>query len=150
MKAVLGAPARLNGTLRFLRQVLADVVNFHFPGFGLLCIAILKYLRVYRSRLVISFHGTDVSLPKTVLERWLWQFTLSMAEGISACSRSFAKETSEVFGIAEERISVFHNGVDDKVFSPSAGKRKIFRELPQNYFVSIGSYIPRKGHREYY
>src|SRR5262249_10661490 len=59
-KAFFKAPLRLWRTYQALRANRVQVVNFHYPGLAPLGVALLKRLGIYRGRLLLSYHGTDV------------------------------------------------------------------------------------------
>ncbi|RPH64684.1 MAG: glycosyltransferase family 1 protein, partial [Burkholderiales bacterium] len=58
-----------------------------------------------------------------------------------------AARVADRFRLDPDRVVVIHNGVDPKIFSPAARNGRMRTELPQRYVASIGSYLPRKGHR---
>ena len=137
--ALLGA---LN-LLGLIKGVLA------FPGriADALGIALLKRLSLFKGRLVLSFHGTDVRRPESFVEEKLWRFVLNSVDGITACSGALASQVADSFEVALSRVSVVYNGVDTELFSASARSREIAGLcLPKKFVVTVGSYIPRKGH----
>lgn len=147
LKAAVIAPVRLARTLQLLRGTRARSVNFHYPSLDVLGVALLKRLGLYRGCLALSFHGTDLRPPGSTIERALWQFALSQADGISACSTDLAARLAAAFGLEAGRVAVIHNGVDPDVFSPGARNGRMRARLPRRYVASIGSYLPRKAHR---
>lgn len=147
VKSFIGFPLRAFKMLRLLQKYNVKAVNFHYPSTDALVIAILKKLRLYNGSLVLSFHGTDVQPPQSVLAHRIWDVIWSSVEGISACSRALANQVCEAFGIDVKRVTIIYNGVDTKLFSPTSNyDPDCLKYLPKKYIVSIGSYIPRKGH----
>ena len=52
------------------------------------------------------------------------------------------------YNVEENSIAVIYNGVDINLFRPEATPAiHLVGSPPQPYIVSVGSYIPRKGHR---
>lgn len=147
LKAAATAPLRLLRTLSLIRETRADAVNFHYPGLDALGVALLRRLRLFRGRIVLSFHGTDVRWPSAGVEERLWRVALSEADAISACSNDLADRIAQSFGLHRERIAVVYNGVDPRIFAPAARGGRLRAQLPERYVASVGSYIPRKGHR---
>jgi glycosyltransferase involved in cell wall biosynthesis len=145
-KALIGLPLRVYKTLKLLREHNVGSVNFHYPSTDAFLIALLKRLKLYKGSLVLSFHGTDVQSPKTLLAKGVWGFIWKSVGGVSTCSMALAKQVSETFGISVNKVTVIYNGVNSTLFSPTAGLHGFSNELPKQYIVSIGSYIPRKGH----
>lgn len=146
-KQFLAAPLRLFRTWRFLSSMNAKAVNFHYPSLQTLGVAVLKRIGLFRGRLVLSFHGTDVRKPRPGRESLLWTLIFGQTDAISACSRHLADRVADEFGLPPDRISVVHNGVDAAIFSPAATSAPLPKVLPAKYVISVGSYLPRKGHR---
>lgn len=143
-RALALAPSRLWRTMRLLRSTGAHVVNFHYPGLAPLGVAALKRLGAYRGKLVLSYHGTDVTPPRNRIERALQDFIHAAADHVVACSRSLAARMSAAFGMAPERIRVIYNGVDPSLFDGRAEAR-LAADLPASYVASVSSFIPRKN-----
>ena len=147
VRAVYRLPRRLLNTHRLLNDRKVSAINFHYVGFDALGVAVLKFLGAYRGMLVLSFHGTDVRAPRSAIERYLWGFLLSTADSITTCSASLAATLVTAHGSLGSKAIVIHNGVDQKVFYPRfRAESNGLRYLPKRYLVSVGSYIPRKGH----
>lgn len=148
---VLKALPRLTGRLwalqRYMSERRARAVNFHYPTLDALGVAILKRLGCWKGRLVLSFHGTDVRKPERGLDRALWNFLLATADEITACSTSLAQQIEAVLGLQRARIKVVFNGVDSSLFSRHSSALPVQLDLPRWYLASVGSYLPRKGHR---
>jgi len=146
-KALVSAPIRLWRTWKLLRLQQISAVNFHYPSLDALGVALLRRVGLFKGRLVLSFHGTDVRLPSTPLEAFLWRWLFKMSSAITTCSKALAHEVALAYGVTEESISVIYNGVDADLFRPaSASAQTIGPVLVTPYIVSVGSYIPRKGH----
>ena len=147
LKAVVKGPLRLWHTFRLLRKYNAQVVNFHFPGIDPFGVAVLKRLGVFRGKLVLSYHGTDVAPTNGRVESLIHAFVLRSADYLVACSNSLAERMSSQFAVPVSRIQVILNGVDGTVFDgigrPDA---TLPRQLPATFIVNVGSFIPRKNH----
>lgn len=145
-KTILTAAPRLFRTWNLLRKLNIGAVNFHYPGFDSLGIVVLRHLRLFDGRIVFSFHGTDVPEQLTGISRALWQFLLTNVDSVTACSNALAVTISETFNISLKRIVVIGNGVDSSQFFPAAKQKPLPYFIPKRFIVSVGSYIPRKGH----
>lgn len=137
-------PLQLRRTGALLRRERVTAVDFHYVGLDAVGVALLKRLGLYRGRLVLSFHGTDVRRSASALERGLWRWLLASADAVTACSSALAAELSACHGEAAKSCRVIHNGVDARLFTPRPDEAE---PPPVRRIVSIGSYIPRKGHR---
>lgn len=145
LRSLLSAPRTLFRTWRFLQHHAISSVGFHYVSLDALGIALLRRLGLYRGRLVLCFHGTDVRRPASRLERWLWNSVFDSADVITACSHALAQALHQQYQLPITRISVVYNGVDATMFAPGASA---VMSLPfATFVVTIGSYIPLKGHR---
>jgi glycosyltransferase involved in cell wall biosynthesis len=146
-KACATAPLRLWRTFRFLRACNARVVNFHYPGRAPVTVALLKRVGLYRGKLLLSYHGTDVTPPGRTIERLLRRFMFDSADHLIACSRSLAERMVSQFDVPSSKVRVIFNGVDESVFD-GIGEvdTPLRRDLPGYFVLSIGSFIHRKNH----
>jgi glycosyltransferase involved in cell wall biosynthesis len=148
VKGLLQAPRVLWGTHRLLRERRVAVVNFHYPGLAALGVAILRRLGLFRGRLLLSYHGTDVRPASDRVERACLSFVLRAADALVACSGSLADRMAETLHVPRSRIHVVHNGVSREVFRPDAELPRTGRlaGLPERYLLSVGAFVPRKSH----
>jgi glycosyltransferase involved in cell wall biosynthesis len=147
LKAIVVAPLLLWRTFRLLQKCDAQAVNFHFPGIAPFGVAVLRRLGVFRGKLVLSYHGTDVAPPGGRIESLIRAFVLRSADHLVACSNALAERMSSQFAIPVSRVDVILNGVDASVFD-GIGRpdTTLPRELPSTFIVSVGAFIPRKNH----
>lgn len=150
LKGLLSAPAILWHTLSMLKTLQVGTVYFHYANLDAIGIALLKRLHLFRGRLVLCFHGTDVRKPKNRLESLLWNVVFGAADAVTACSNSLARSVETTFGLADGRVGAVYNGVDMTIFSQAlmtaAAAGGGFEAPFQRYLVSVGSFIERKGH----
>ena len=147
LKALILAPRTLFRTYKMLNSSGATGIYFHYPSTDALGTMILKKLGLFSGRVALCFHGTDVRAPSNAFEAAIWRWMFNRADGITTCSKSLAIDVERIFDVPNDRISVVYNGVDTKIFSPApreVGPEQVF---PGKYIVSVGSFIPRKGHR---
>jgi len=148
LKACARGPVCLWRTLHLLRSYNAQVVNFHYPGLAPLGVALLKRLGLYRGKLLLSFHGTDVAPSRSWTERIARRFIYSAADRLVACSNSLAARMRSQLDVPGSKVAVIFNGVDESVFDGLHKHETISQlKLPENYILNIGSFIPRKNHR---
>lgn len=147
LKAILVTPLRLWHTYRLLEKSNAQAVNFHFPGTSPFGVAALKHLGLFRGKLVLSYHGTDVAPPSGRMQRLIRDFMLKSADHLVACSDGLAARMSSQFAIPISGIEVIVNGVDASVFD-GVGRpdTRLPHELPSTFIVNVGAFIPRKNH----
>lgn len=141
LKSLLSAPGHLVRLARWLGRSDVGCVNFHYVGLGALSIACLKSLGVFRGRLVLSFHGTDVRSPASRIARCLLRFAMRNADVVTCCSWALAERMAEVFGFRHPDTRAIYNGVNTAIFREGLDR---FPELPARYIVQIGSFSPLK------
>lgn len=147
LKGLLRLPLCLWRLNRFLRAEGVRVVNFHYVGDSALSIALLKWLRLFDGKLILSVHGADVVRPQGWVARFTYATIFDAADVVVAVSKGLAARVSDQFGVPLSRVSIIYNGVDHSIFNPDAAShRGGSTELPASYFVSVGRYIPRKDH----
>lgn len=144
------APLTLFRTWRFLQSRQITAVAFHYPSLDALGIALLKRLKLYRGTLVLCFHGTDVRPPAHRAEALLWGLVFDSTYNVTACSKALSNEVQRSFERISKPVIPVYNGVDMAIFSPQAADSSCWDNLPalpEEYVVSVGSFIERKGHR---
>jgi len=146
MKGLLTLPMRMLGIERLLHRHRVAVVNFHYFSLDALGVALLKILGIYRGKLVISIHGSDVRPAAGRVERMGQALILFAADAVVAVSQALAARAAAAFGIARERLTVVYSGVDQEVFRPDApGVPGLVEPIGSRYIVSIGRYVSAKG-----
>jgi glycosyltransferase involved in cell wall biosynthesis len=151
LKSLLSLPLILWRTLSLLKQQHIRTVYFHYANLDAFGIALLKRLGLYRGRLVLCFHGTDVRKPKNRLTRAVWNFIFRSASAVSACSNALARGVEATYGLPDGSVATVYNGVNTGIFSRESENRSapgdLFDAPIQRYIVSVGSFIVRKGHQ---
>ena len=146
-KAIVLSPLRLWSTFRLLQKYNAQAVNFHFPGIAPFGVAVLKSLGLFRGRLILSYHGTDVAAPGGRIESLIQAFVLHSADHLVACSKGLAERMASQFAIPVSRIDVILNGVDAFVFDGiGRDDTSLPQPLPSTFIVTVGAFIPRKNY----
>lgn len=142
LKTLFSAPIHLARLAAWLSKSDVACVNFHYVGLGALSIACLKSLGIFRGRLVLSFHGTDVQSPADRIACKLLGFTMRKADTLTFCSRALLERAVRVFGFCHPDSRPIYNGVNTDVFRTGLDP---FPTLPAaRYIVQVGSFIPRK------
>ncbi len=133
---------RAGGLMRLLSQYGIGVVNCHFPTANVYPLALLKSLGLWRGRLVLSFHGSDVLEVKP--GQHLWRTIAGATDAVTAVSASLARQVAETGLWPIEKIHVVPNGIDFEKFTPdrpSPLEGSNFR-----YVLAVGNFVPLKGH----
>ncbi len=122
VKSVLGYLATLPRVAWTWRQLSRrhnwQVVNFHYPGFSCLTLILLKRLRIWRGRVLLSVHGKEVRdamVDGRWLERRLMQLALEKADAVVACALELAQDVAKFAPGAGDRVWVIHNGVNPRL-----------------------------------
>ncbi|MDQ2777759.1 MAG: glycosyltransferase family 4 protein [Acidobacteriota bacterium] len=144
------APWMLLKLRAFCREQRVEVLNPHFVGLEHFCLVLLKRLGLFRGRVLLSFHGSDIRLMMQSggLERWFSLLTVRWADYLIPCSEGLGSEVLMFAPESAKRIVPIQNGIDVDLFlrSSEAGF-----ELPPPFsgrirIVSIGAFEYKKGH----
>lgn len=149
VKWILAAPVFLTDLLLFCRRHRVVAFNFHYPWLGAFPIALLRFLRLYRGALILSFHGTDLHTARGAgrIERALWKYVVRYATAIVACSRRFAADVADFAGERRDRVHAIHNGLDMDRFLDTVDRTI---ELPaalreRKFLLSVATFDDKKG-----
>lgn len=142
-------PVELCSLRRFVKDNRIAVINVHYCGLYALNVSILKTLRLFGGRLILSFHGKDVLAARQAqgLEKRLWKILLRSADTIVTCSESLKNDVGVLENQCLGRIVAVHNGIDisflererDRIFRPDdvLDGHKIV--------LNVGTYEHKKG-----
>ncbi len=147
VRYLLGMPAQCAVLLRFLRRNRIAVINPHYPGLATLTFVALKKLRLYKGKIVLSFHGLDISnaIQSRYLERACWKYLIASADSVVTCSKSLAELV--VSFSPDCKPVIVHNGIDaDRLGKESDPSFRIDRRLSDHPFIlNIGTFEDKKG-----
>jgi glycosyltransferase involved in cell wall biosynthesis len=136
-------PGQVWWLCRYIGREDVRVINVHYPDLDALSWLLPRW--IMRTRVVLSFHGTDArqATRSGPLQRRAWRFLLEHVDRIVVCSESLIPSLREL-GCSKERIAVISNGV-----APDAIERYADRvapvALPQRYIASLASFEAKKG-----
>ncbi len=132
---------RLPPLRRQLRRAEITVVNAHFPTLKVYPLALLKRWGLWRGRLVLSFHGSDVLGIAADLPAW--RLIAAQTDAVTACSRSLAARIAATGLFSASAIRVIHNGIDCDRFAAQAPPTD--PAPPRPYLLQVGNFTPHKG-----
>jgi len=77
--------------------------------------------------LILTTHSLETHRPWKVeqlgngyfLSRWIEQSTYTLADGIIAVSEQMKEDVIEAYGVAKEKVTVIHNGIDPEFYKPT-------------------------------
>jgi L-malate glycosyltransferase len=118
------------------------VVNAHFPTPNILIPCVLKRLRLWRGKIVLSFHGSDVNQLNE--DSLMWRFILNSADEITACSSALKSKIIRCLGSERWRISVIHNGVDGEKLSKLICQSYSTKKCDSEYIVCVANFVENK------
>lgn len=123
-----------------LRRHRPEVVNVHYVTSEAVYFQLLRPL--FRYRLVLSVHGSDVLRPKAC-DGPLLRHILSRADAITTVSQLTARTVQEAYGADPRRVTIIPNGVDFDFWSwkPAGDATGRSRTV-----LSVGRLHPVKGH----
>jgi len=102
----------------------ADVIHCHTWYTHLAGIFSRELLQV---PLILTTHSLETHRPWKVeqlgngyfLSRWIEQHAYSTADGVIAVSQQMKTDVVEAYGIAPEKVTVIHNGIDPEFYKPT-------------------------------
>jgi len=149
LKWVLASPVWIFDMLRFCRRHRVLAFNVHFPSLSVFPFALLRFLRLYRGALIISFHGADLSnaMGAGRIERALWKFVLHSATAIVACSKAFSADVSEFAGEAAPNVHAVQNGLDIHYFVNNVDRANGLPAvlLNREFIMTVATWERKKG-----
>lgn len=133
-------PIDLLRLAKTLRGLDVSVVNLHFPGLNCCAFFLLRLLGLYRGKIVLSFHGSDVSIVKNSrrIERKVWTMAIRNADCVTACSAALGAELEAI--VPGLPIRVVHNGVNVDLFRRAP---RIVPAIPT--ILNVAHFDSRKG-----
>ena len=135
---------------RIIDQHKIRIINPHFPDLGSLLFLILKKLKLFKGKIILSFHLSDIrdALSTKGRERKLWRVLLRGADHIVVVSDDLAKDVLALDSTVAAKMTTIYNGVDLALFAPAEHVQGARFSLPNQgkTILSIGAFIPRKGH----
>lgn len=149
LRWVLASPVWIFDLLRFCRRHQVVAFNFHYPDLSVFPIALLRFLRLYRGALIISFHGSDLRDARRAgrIERALWRFALHSVTAIVACSKAFAADVSKFAGQSARNVHAIQNGLDINYFLSNVDRASGLPAvlLNREFILTVATWERKKG-----
>jgi glycosyltransferase involved in cell wall biosynthesis len=143
-------PYRCWVMLRIINQHNIRIINPHFPDLASLLFLALKKLKLFKGKIILSFHGSDIrnALATKGRERKLWRMLLRGADHIVVVSDYLAKDVLALDSTVAAKMKTIYNGVDHALFTRFEHERRARFSSPNQdkTILSIGGFIPIKGH----
>jgi len=142
-------PLMLYRLRRLLQQHHVDVINCHYLTHELFPLFLLKKLRLFKGKIILSLHGTDVeNLGAEFKDSYELRFILRHATKITTCSRALADRLKLTTGnLYQNKIVAITNGIDPTAFQKKQMQNEALMQPLKNksYILSIATYAPYKG-----
>lgn len=131
----------------------ADVIHCHTWYTHLAGIFSRELLQ---SPLILTTHSLETHRPWKVeqlgngyfLSRWIEHHAYNTADGIIAVSKQMKKDVIEAYGVAPEKVTIIHNGIDPTFYAPTSDENLI-REYGINpdipFVLFVGRITRQKG-----
>lgn len=139
LRYLLSMIRRFPHQLRELRRLNVRCVNFHYPTLCAYPLAVLKKLGLWKGRIILSFHGSDVLDVNPLSPRW--RLIAEQTDAVSACSSALAERVAalSLFGV---EVRPIHNGIDPTRFLTESDP---VPPVSPPYILNVGSYVPGKA-----
>jgi glycosyltransferase involved in cell wall biosynthesis len=149
LKWILVSPVLLTDLVRFCRRHHVVAFNFQYPSLSAFPIALLRFFRLYRGALILSFHGLDLQAARKTgrIERALWRFVLHCATAVVACSRALAAEVRGFAGKMPDLVHAIHNGMDIDYLMSSVDRQAVLPPAlgDREFILSVATFEHKKG-----
>lgn len=118
-------------------------INPHFVGDTAFAFERLRHFPESSIPLLLSIHGTDVTLLGQLpeVELTAWRALLPRVSAVVACSNNLAARFQAVFGDLAV-LRVVHNGIHKQHFDTEQSRP---HGLAAGYILSVGKFEPQKG-----
>ena len=135
---------RLLSLRRVLLMQNITTVNLHFPTLNAYPLAMLKRLGLWRGRMVLSFHGSDVNTLDSTSA--YWRLIASQTDAVTACSASLASRI-ETLKIFRQPVQLIYNGIDAGRFLAGSESSALPEVVTAGrpYLLNVGNFVPLKG-----
>jgi len=125
------------------------IVSCHFPDNECVHFALLRWLRLYHGKVVLSFHGEDIRIlsRKTALGRWIARWTMRQADAVVACSHGLLEDLVTFEPACKKYATVIYNAIDIDKFAGGIEKNFIPPPLLQGkrFLLNVARYEYKKG-----
>lgn len=131
----------------------ADVIHCHTWYTHLAGIFARELLQ---SPLILTTHSLETHRPWKVeqlgngyfLSRWIENSAYNTADGIIAVSKQMKEDVVEAYGVASEKVTVIHNGIDPEFYKPAFDENLLLEyginpEIP--FVLFVGRITRQKG-----
>jgi len=150
LKFLVRAPSFLMKLRALCRAYSIEILNPHFIGMEHFSLVLLRRLGLFKGRLFLSFHGSDIRdmIQAKGFERWLFRLLLRGADALIPCSKGLGEEILMLAPECAQRIVPIPNGIDIAYFLERANPAFPLPELfeQRRRLLSIGAFEYKKGH----
>jgi len=140
-------PATMIRLRTIVRRFNVVAINVHYPATNAFVFVLLRWLGLYRGRVLLSFHGSDLqaALAARGLERFVWRRLVQSVDCCIAVSESLARDAATLSPRCA--VAMIHNGLDAADF---VAKRQPDAAVAQGlagrrFVLSVAAYQPWKG-----
>jgi glycosyltransferase involved in cell wall biosynthesis len=137
----------------YVRKERIRAINIHYPSINSDCFLILRRCIPKKVRIVLSFHGSDVKniSRSSTVDAKRWGRFLSGVDHIVVPSDFLGEEVAglKFTENLSSKVTVIHNGIDcDRIVTEAQHSSDIhIHNIPDEYIISIGNYVPVKDHK---
>lgn len=131
----------------FIKLNKISTINVHYCSLFVLNINILKLLKIYRGKIVLSFHGKDLLDAKESqgFENILWKMALYCADTIVVCSDFLKNELNNFDNSLSNKIITIHNGIDISLFSDTVDRDIDSKLKGKKFILNVATLEHKKG-----
>lgn len=140
----IGTMKRLNSFLNYNK---VSVINPHYCNLFLINISILRCLKLFKGKFILSFHGGDFLNAKNSrgLENYLWRVLLRSSDKIIACSNSLKDDIINFDQRCQDRVISIHNGINNNLQLSFDSECTDLDIATKKYVLNVATLEHKKG-----
>ena len=132
---------------KFIKSNKIVVINVHYCSLFALSISLMKWVKIFKGKLVLSFHGADLMAAKEShgVKKMLWKILVSSADKIITCSESLRGELVKFEEACAGKTITVHNGVDTSKFCSYEGFQTDSQLVNKRFILNVATLEHKKG-----
>jgi colanic acid/amylovoran biosynthesis glycosyltransferase len=128
----------------FLQQPDYDIIHCHYGRNGLKAV-LLQDLQVIKGKIVVVFHGNDISRYLQIHGDEVYNYIFAQADLLQPISQHWQNKLIAL-GCNSDKIAVHHMGINCDKFVPATAQKNSDQEtLPEILIVSVARLVEKKG-----
>lgn len=131
----------------FINKNKITTINLHYCSLYALNIVLLKYLKMYKGRIILSFHGKDLleAIPSRGIERFFCNFVLKHIDTAVTCSEFLKNDLIAFVNSCHSKAVAIHNGINPASFNGTVDRYLDVDLKDKKYILNVATFEHKKG-----